>query len=391
MSTVTGHLEKRAKGGWNIVLELGRDPKTGKRRRKKVVCDGTKPVATKEMAKLIIQYDNNGYIDPSNMTFGDYLFKWLNKYARKKEAKTYASYESIITLHIIPRLGNIMLDRLRHYHIQDYIDEIQISGRLDGKEGGLAATSVIKHYRIIHRALHYAVTKEMIPRNYAKGVELPSKKKPKYKILSIEEISKMISHDVLEGERIDFCRIADLAVNTGLRRGEVLGLRKLDIDLNNKTIEINQTIQYTKEKGVFIKPTPKNEASQDVIFISDHEAELLKAQIVDQKKRKLILGEDYKDHGLIFSQDDGMPLHPDTISSWFPNFMERHNLPRIRFHDLRHTHISILIDSGASLAAVSERARHAEKSTTANIYTHALDSAKKEIAEIMSKRLATTQ
>lgn len=393
-------IDPRKAQKWQIVIELGVDDK--KRDRSYFSFFGTKAQCEKEEARLTVQAEQGILIDSSRMRVGEYLDYWLGKHKEKLSPKTYECYEQIIRLHIKPALGSLLLQKLKPHHIQDYCDNLSVEGRKDGrskknrlgeetKSSGLAATSIVKHHRILHKALSYAVTKDMVMRNAAEGVELPSKEQPEYTILSVEQINQML--DAAKNEKPDYYRILYVTINTGLRRGEILGLREQDIDEINSCFYVLQTVQYTKAEGIFIKD-PKTEKSVRKVDIDQDVMDILKEQILEKNKRKAKLEDSnikYNDLGLIFCQADGNPMHPDTISSWFPNFMKDNGLPRLRFHDLRHNHFSHIIESGVSIAVASERAGHREKSTTMNIYTHAIQTAQREAAEAMGKILKLKQ
>ncbi|MBO8137075.1 MAG: site-specific integrase [Desulfotomaculum sp.] len=171
-----------------------------------------------------------------------------------------------------------------------------------------------------------------------------------------------------------------LAVTTGMRRGEILGLRWQDVDWENKALLIRQTIQYTPEQGIIFKQ-PKTAGSRRAVKISSTIIEFLKKHKVEQNKIKLLLGPGfYEDNGLVFCQNNGRPMHPDSVSSWFPKFMEKNGLPKIRFHDLRHTHATLLLKQGIHPKVVSERLGHVGISITMDIYSHLLPGMQEEAA-----------
>ncbi|MBC7324142.1 MAG: site-specific integrase, partial [Moorella sp. (in: Bacteria)] len=157
-----------------IVVEAGRDPATGKRRRIKRAFQGNKRDAEKEMARLIAEVERGTYIEPSRMTFGEYTLSWLEDYGRiKLSPTTYRRYKQIIDLRVVPWLGSVPLSKLRPLHPQQFYKRLIEEGRLDGRPGELSSGSIIYHHRIIHRILEAAYKQELVTRNVADLVELP--------------------------------------------------------------------------------------------------------------------------------------------------------------------------------------------------------------------------
>lgn len=327
-----GHLEKRSRDTWTIVIDVGRDPSSGKRKRIYRAFRGTKKAAEIEMARLLTELEQGLFVEPVKLTLGEYLKKWLNDYAKISVApKTFLRYQEIILKCMLPELGQIAVEKLKPLHLQNYYAKMLESGRQDGK-GGLSPTTVLQHHRILHRALEMAVKWQVIARNVADAVEPP--KKTKHKITPLDE--SQVFQLIKAAETTPFFSQVVLAVFTGMRRGEIYGLRWPNIDFVSGTISIKQAAQYTKEKGIFFK-VPKSEKSIRTIDVSPYVLEVLKKEKVKQNKARLAAGENYKNpEDLVFTQQDGQPQHPDSLSSWFPEFMVKNGLPRIRFHDLRH-------------------------------------------------------
>ncbi|WP_258359423.1 site-specific integrase [Moorella sulfitireducens (nom. illeg.)] len=171
-----------------------------------------------------------------------------------------------------------------------------------------------------------------------------------------------------------------VAVKTGLRRGELLALRWPNIDFKSGTLSIKQSLAYTPEQGIFFKNT-KNNSSRRIIDISREVIEVLKQHKKKQAEAKLLLGQHYKNQGLVFCQQNSKPLHPDTISSWFPNFLEEIGLPRLNFHCLRHTHASLLLKAGVDIKIISKRLGHSSISITYDIYSHLMPGMEREVIE----------
>jgi integrase len=175
-----------------------------------------------------------------------------------------------------------------------------------------------------------------------------------------------------------------LALSTGLRRGELLGLEWRDLDFEKNTLEVRQSSQYLPGTGLITKD-PKNETSKRLISVPESVVALLKQYKAYQSEEQLKIADLWQGSNRVFTTWDGKPMHPDTVSGWFPEFLNRHGLPRIRLHDLRHTSATLLIGQGLHAKTISSRLGHANISTTMDIYGHALKSADKEAAEKLDR------
>jgi integrase len=181
-----------------------------------------------------------------------------------------------------------------------------------------------------------------------------------------------------------------LLIHSGMRRGELCGLKWTDVDFNNKLITIERAILYTADKGVY-EDTPKNNNSKRVIKLADEIFILLKEYKMKYNADRANAGDRWIETGYIFTQWNGKPMHPSTITGWFNNFIKAHNLPKVSIHSLRHTNATLMIANGADLRTVSKRLGHSNLSTTGNIYTHAIKSADERAAEVLQDILKPKQ
>lgn len=383
-----GHLERRSDKSWTIVIDVGRDPTTGKRKRIYRAFRGTKREAEKEMARLIAELEKGTYVEPSKLTFGDYLKEWLkNREHDNLSPTTLRRYSQIVELRLIPKLGMLPLEKLRPIHIQKFMRDVAEEGRLDGKTTPLSYDSLRYHYRVLHKALEDAVKMQLLPFNPADAVTIPKppqelddEPKEEIQVLTAEQVEIM-----LEAAKITpYYHLLFVAVRTGLRRGELLGLRWQDIDLKAGKLSVKRALAYTPQKGKFFK-LPKNKKSRRTIDISREVIEVFKDLKKKQAEAKLFYGQYYKDHGLVFCQPDGTPMHPDTPSSWFPEFLQRIGLPRLNFHCLRHTHASLLLQAGVDIKVISERLGHSSIRITYDLYAHLMPGMQKEAVNKLEK------
>ncbi|TCS80341.1 site-specific integrase [Tepidibacillus fermentans] len=368
-----GHVRKRG-SKWVFVIDVGRDEKTGKRIRKWFSGFNTKKEAEKAMAQKIHELNMGTYVEPSKLTLGDYLYQWLENYAKVNTApRTYEGYEMIIKKHIIPSLGHITLDNLKPLHIQRYYSDKLSHGRTDGT-GGLSAQTVLHHHRVLKEALEQAVKWQLIVRNVADAVEPPRPKKVQMVTLNKQEISKLLE----TAKDSPFFPIIFTAIYTGMRRGEILGLRWRDINFHNRVISVRQTLQAVKGKGLIFKE-PKN-GKERTVSIPDSLIDLLKKQKIKQNENKLRFGPAYNDFDLVFAQPNGNPFQPSELSRGFNKIIKKAEITPIRFHDLRHTHATLLLEQGVHPKIVSERLGHSSINITLDTYSHVLPNMQEEAA-----------
>lgn len=187
---------------------------------------------------------------------------------------------------------------------------------------------------------------------------------------------------LLDKEPIQYRTIILLLINTGLRRGELCGLEWKDIDFTNAVLYVRRNTLYLPERGIY-DDTPKTASSQRAIKLPANCIPLLKEYRAWQAAQRLKLGDQWQDHDRLFTRRNGEPIHPDTLTNWFSDFVKWNNLPPVTIHSMRHTNATLLIAAGTNLWTVSARLGHAQTSTTANVYSHAIQSADAAAAETL--------
>lgn len=220
----------------------------------------------------------------------------------------------------------------------------------------------------------------MIPANPAQRVKPPKVERTEAKYLDEKQTAELIA--LLENENPRYQTMIKLFLLTGLRRGEMCGLEWGDIDFENNLLTVRRSSQYVPDKGVFTKET-KTETSDRTIKLPAQAFELMREHQNYQRVQRQEAGEHWEEHDRLFTQEDGKPIHPDSVTGWFRDFIAKTNLPRITIHSLRHTNITLLIAAGVPLRTVSYRAGHAQTSTTANIYSHAIRTADEIASEVI--------
>ena len=254
----------------------------------------------------------------------------------------------------------------------------------------LSTKTVQHHHRLISSMLSTAVEWGMLLLNPCDRVRPPrvEKKDPRY----LDEVQAATLLDLLENERADYRTMIRVLVFTGLRRGELLGLKWSDINFDSGVIQICRTTQYLPDRGVYEDET-KNDSSNRVMKLSQTALTDLKQHKIYQLERQLKAGDRWQDTGYIFTTDEGKPVHPDTITGWFSKFVKAHSeeLPYISVHSLRHTNATLQIAGGVPLTTIAKRLGHADTVTTSRIYAHAIKSADEAAAETLENLLTPTQ
>jgi len=362
-----GHVRKRG-SKWCIVVDLGKDPVTGKRKQKWYSGYKTKKEAEKDLADIITRIEKGQVADAKNMVLKEYLEMWLEDYAYHNVAPTtYESYVDAVR-NVVSRLGNIKLSKLRPHHIQGFCSHLL-------KNSELSTTTIRYYYSVLNIALNTAIKWQLVPTNPCKGVTPPKKNQPKMTVLTEEQANQL-----LEGAKDTSLYLpVVLALTCGMRRGEILGLKWDDVDFDTKTIYVQRNL--TMVKGKTSIRAPKTEQGKRSITMTKITARALKEEKKKQAQNKLTLGTRYKDNGFVCCWDDGTHYRPDYITHAFPKLLKKLELPKIPFHNLRHTHASLLLLKGVHPKVVQERLGHSSISITLDTYSHLMPSMQKEAAE----------
>jgi integrase len=383
-----GHIRPRGKNNYSIVMDLEPGP-NGERRQKwiSVAKYLGLPKATKKQAEIVLaevlqKLRTQDFIQPEKVSLGEYLRYWLENYARQSVRQTTMdNYTSLIDKHIIPELGHIQIAKLSPMHLQEFYNKKLQYGRADGKPGGLAPKTVRELHSLIHKALDQALKWQAVTKNVARAVSPPRKEKKEIKHWTKDEVKEFLNS--IENERL--FALYHLALNTGMRRGELLGLRWVDMRLNDGYVAVRQNLVKTNS-GILMQE-PKTSNSRRNISISSNTVAALKAHKKQQLQEKLAHGPDYKDNGLVFCRLNGLPLYPDGVSDQFNRLVAKAGVKSITFHDLRHTHATLLLVAGIHPKVVSERLGHYSVALTLDLYSHVIPGLDQEAARKLDEQL----
>ncbi|MDX0765773.1 tyrosine-type recombinase/integrase [Sinorhizobium medicae] len=370
-----GHIRERSPGHWAIVLDVGEiDPKTGKKKRKWHSFTGTKRQAQSECARLIAEIKSGGYVEPTKQTVSEFLAEWLTFIKPTVTPKTHERYAEICEKNLGPLIGDVTLAKLKTDKIDAAFSKALTEGHRRG--GGLSPRTVHHMRRVLIKALNQAVTWDRLVKNPAAATTPP--KIERTKMLAYDPDQTAILIEAFRPTRMFIPMM--LAVMCGLRRGEILALRWRHVDLsaNRRMLSIRESAEQTKE-GVRYKE-PKAGKSRTVALSSMMLAEL-KSHRARQAEEQLKIGIRPDDDSFVVAQIDGRPLKPVSLTHEWTRLLAKTSLPRIRFHDLRHTHASQMLAAGVHPKVASERLGHSTIGITLDLYSHVMPGMQADAAE----------
>ena len=353
-------LQKRG-ASWRLRYDLEPDA-AGVRQRRSATFTGTRKEAEAQAAKLLANIANGVDVDPSRITVADHLRAWL-EVPHGLSAKTIERYRDLSTQQVIPFLGGLSLQKLRPAHVADWHAALLKGGGQGGRP--LSARTVGHAHRVLHRGLEIALSREMVSRNVASVIAPPKVADIEVKALKADQVAHML--EALKGHWLE--PIAVLALTSGARRGEILGLSWGSVDLVRGSMTIERSLEQTRA-GLSFKQ-PKTRSGRRHVSLPALAIEALKAHRVRQLEMRMRLGLGKPDDGaLVFTTPDFQPMPPNNLSRDWAIFVKARKLPPISFHSLRHSHASLLISSKLDPVSVARRIGHASASTTMRIYAH---------------------
>jgi integrase len=369
MSRREGHITERSSGRW-LIRYYGDEG-----RRYAITIRGTRKDAERELRQRLNTLDSGTHVDPTRMTTGEWLTRWLATVSEQISPKTRERYGELVNHFLIPALGALPIAKLAPTHIKDCYTALGSGGRRDGKPGGLSRQTRRHIHRVLHIALACAVEDQVVARNCASGIRLPQVERATMTTLSPEQSRQLL--DALRHSHIYWPAL--LAISTGMRRGEVLALRWQNVDLERGSIRVVESLEQTRA-GLRFKP-PKSGKTRAVTLPGYTVAELRRLKR-EQAESLLRLGVRQGGATLLCARADGEPLQPQSLTHEFPRFLDRlgPDFPKITFHGLRHTHASQLLTAAVHPKVVQERLGHAKISITLDTYSHLVETMQEDAA-----------
>jgi integrase len=389
-----GQIRKRGKS-WTVIVYVGRDAETGKERRK-WYAHKTRREAEAHLAQLVTHLHGGGTLPNTKILLGDYLDSWLRDHAEIKNlaAATRRNYRDTLRVHLQPALGHLPLARLSPQDVSRCLG--------DTLRKGLSPTSAQYHFGLLHEALSHAVRKGLIGRNPCDMVDRPRRAEVESRVLDEEQTRIFLA----EARRVvpHLYRLFLSAVLTGMRQGELLGLRWQDVDFTLGVANLQQTFYRLGKQQVWKQP--KTTTGRRTVALPPVLVEELRAGRDEQAALRREFGSGYHDHGLVFCQVDGKPLHGRNITKRVlrrvlnlqglrkalrKQGVAEENLPKplpaVTFHGLRHSHATHLLRQGVNAKIVAERLGHSTPAFTLARYSHVLPGMQEEAARLVATRL----
>ena len=322
-----------------------------------------------------------GVTSDSRLKFEEYCNYVIDlKEQRGIKHSTIVRYKEL-AVRIYPAIRHIKLKDIRADHLNSLYTALAMSGQNKRTGEGLSAKTILEHHRLISTVLDQAEKEGLVPFNVAAKATLPKINKKEVNYFQPEQVAAI--RDALEEESMKWKVLTHIFLITGARRGEILGLKWSAVDFAGNLIHICNNILYSPDVGIY-EDTPKTATSDRWITLPDETMQLLRKYQVWQNTERLRLGEYYQNQNYLFAQDNGGPMHPDSVTDWMNKFSKRHDLPHINPHAFRHTMASMLYFNGVDSVSISKRLGHAQVSTTANIYAHVMEAADRKNADILA-------
>ena len=367
-----GNIRKRKDGRWEGRYTAGYDPETGKRIIKNVL--GKTQAEVKEKLKTAIEKNGSPAMTTEHYTVGQWLDAWMENYAKLQvRPSSHKTYQGFIENHIKPTLGDIPLEKLTSMDLQRLYKHLLESGRVEctesrSKPKGLSVKTVRNINQMISTTLNCAVEQRLIPSNPTKGCVLPKLERKEMKILPPESLGTFFE----EARRSGVFELYYIDLATGLRRGELLGLKWSDIDLDKSIIHVRR--QILRQNGEVVEAPLKTKNSYRNIAIGADAVKVLK-------------GMEQKDE-YVFPSPFGGPMSPDSVLHMLQRVLKRAGLERIRFHDLRHTFSVLALQNGVDVKTLSVMLGHYSAGFTLDTYAHVTTSMQKQAANAVGNFLS---
>ncbi len=377
---------RRRGNSWSAIVDLPPDPVTGNRRQKRITASTRKEVE-RSLSALLTSVEQ-GYTDAGRKTVRTFFYGddpidgqlvvwagWFVTVAPSLRPSTLRRYRDSVRLHVLPLLGSVRLAKLSPADLQRLYN--------DRLAAGLSPTTVRHIHGIIHRALEDAVKWGMVSRNVADAATAPKRSSVEMATWNAEQASKVF--DAAKGSEIE--ALLWLAIQCGLRRGELLALRWDDIDLNGGNVSIRRTLSRGASSKLEFGE-PKTAASKRRVSLSAALLEVVREHRRRQLEHIVTHRSIYEDAGLVFADGLGRPLHPNALNRKFAEIIRRAGLPVIRFHDLRHTCATIMLAQGVHPKIVQELLGHTDISMTMNLYSHVTTDMQQEAADAIDRAIS---
>ena len=358
---------KVRKDSWTVQVYLGRDTSTGKKRYHSESVKGSKADAERRLTELHWELDTGTFVEPTRLTVGAYLGQWMRDYAESHVSqRTLEGYQGNIDRYILPRIGSIPLEKLTARHVQEMESSLLREGGRN--ERPLSPSTVLQVHRILSKALKEAVKLGLLRRSVAAVVTPPRRRKHEVRTLTWEEVGQFLQHV----EDPQYRTLFLLDIQTGLRRSEMLGLRWRDVYFPIGMLAVRRAWIKLPSGGKTMSETKSGQSR--VVHLPPQSLDALRSH---RESREGISADD----DFVFCHSDGSPLDPDQVSKKFKKFATEAGVGKLRLHDLRHTHATLLLSENVNLKVTSERLGHSSIAITGDLYSHVQPTVQEEAAQ----------
>ncbi|MFG2474274.1 tyrosine-type recombinase/integrase [Streptomyces fagopyri] len=374
-----GTIYQRKDGRWEAA---GYVLTTNGNRKRIRVYGATRREAADKLTEKMAASNSGHPVATSSGTLGSYLAYWLDNVAiHRIRANTHERYRTCVRLYLVPGLGNKKLAQLTAKDVRTFLDRLRTAcqccarcldaaprrccaiGNCCGKR--LSPLTVAYVHSVLKSALEHAVREDELPRNVARNVKLSPPRHRRFEPLTADE-----ARHFLKAARQDkFRALWELALRTGLRRGELLGLTWADLDPAAGTLNIRRSLQHNPAGGLIFFPT-KTRAAERRIALPTACLAALEEHRLEQERQRTAAGVRWRENGLIFTTGVGTPFDPSDITRRFTGLLDQAGIRRVRFQDLRHTCATLLLEQGVQLVTIKELLGHANIGITAQVYAH---------------------
>ena len=370
-----GRIRQRSPGSWQVSFDLGRDA-MGKRLTKAVTVRGTQAEAQRKLREMLIALDQGRNPVPADISLREWLERWMAEeiLPPKRRQRTQETYRNVIDLHIVPYLGNLELGKVKPADIQ------QLENRLSEH---LSPQTVNKVHVVLSGAFKYALKMELVHRNPVALATPPPVKQPEVSAPDISAIRML-----LESARSDGAILypaMHLAAYTGMRRGEVMGLRWDHIDFHEGTLRVESS-RVQARTGIIQEP-PKTNSGRRVVDLDTFTLEVLAEHQRRQEEMRERKSEMFRDQGWVFADELGDPINPKVLYDTVKRYGQQVGHPETTVKSLRHFHASLMLQGGENPVVVSKRLGHSKVSITLDIYAHVLPGRQKQAAEAFAEAM----
>jgi len=365
---------------WRVRVDMV-DQATGRRRQPQRTYK-TKREAETGMAHWLVEIERGTAVATSRMTIAEYMAFWLDTSARHRvRGTTLESYEQKVRLYITPALGTVPLQRLNPAQVQASYNAL-LTGDEGRSRAKVSARTVRYVHAILHRALKEALALGLVSRNVTEAVAPPKSTRPPIKSWDVADVQRFLAAAATD----TYSPVWLIALHTGMRRGELLGLRWQDVDLAASVLHVRQGLVFVRSE--LRMSEPKTASGRRTIALDPRCVQALREHRQHQNERRLVLGPTWRDHDLVFANDIGGPIDPANLYHRFVKLVKKAGVPRIPLHGLRHTHATLLMKHGVHPKVASERLGHADITLTLQTYSHVLPQMQQEAAVIFAQAVA---